>query len=563
MPIHFIDNYAKHDLESQICKADRTPLYGEIWLYQELLKFNDNGFLRDDNWYVKHNYNLSSHPFSDGKVEGQIDYLILSKFGILIIEIKGGGIGVDQNDVYYSYEKKDHSHRYVAQNPFTQVKEYVHSLKSLLDTNHFIYRAVIFPHENNFILKGPQLSGYHYLFFSKKDLDKRDSEFGKNELLFDFLTSLARTSRRHIIEQLGGVLSKERIEVKSWERFPALGKKDIDRLRSELFPQQATYGFDPNRVKNEIILNENYEILKGLRKNRKTLVQGGPGTGKTVLATKFIAENVIKQQKGVYFCANRLLRAKIEHLICTEYKLDPNKISFHIYHPEMLPKEWPLDVDFVVIDEAQEFFDKGLDKLIENFETKSSFPKFMVLYDPEQAIIQNFKDIDWYADFLLESTFVHYFFDTNWRCTQNNSVVEIASLLKNGQYSRIQKDHSTLFLKATNQVEKLEAVKSIINDIGKDFYKSIILVDSYLIHDFRTLSNDFYRQELEELTHTNINIRTQKIRYTTPLKYKGLESDHVILITSGLNELTKVQAYVGISRAIYSFRCILWSQETN
>jgi hypothetical protein len=559
MPVHFIDNYPKHGLESQICKSDRTPLYGEIWLYQELLKFNENGFLKEENWYVKHNYNLSSHPFSDGKVEGQIDYLVLTRFGILIIEIKGGGIAVDHNDVYYSYDKKDHGKRYEAQNPFTQVKEYVHSLRSLLNTNHFIYRAVIFPHESNFHLSGPQLSGYQYLFLSKKDLDKKESDFGRNELLFNFLISLAKSSRRHIIEQLSPGASKDRIEDRAWERFPTLTKKDIDRLRSELFPVQTTYGFDPDRVKNDIILDENYEILKGLRKNRRTLIQGGPGTGKTILATKFVAENVIKQQKGVYFCANRLLKAKMEHLICTEYKLDPNKINFRIYHPATPRKDWPVDVDFVVIDEAQEFFDKGLDQLIEHIEATSSAPRFMVLYDPEQAIVQNFKDIDWYADFLLESTFVHYLFDTNWRCTQNPLVIELTRSLKLGQYSKVLKEHNRCFASVNTQVDKLKSIKAIIDRAGKDVNKYIILADSHIIEDFRSIVKDFFTKELEELTDANINIRNQKIGFTTPIMYRGLEADHVVLITSGLNERTKTQAYIGVSRAIYSFSCILWN----
>ena len=50
---------------------------------------------------------------------------------------------------------------------------------------------------------------------------------------------------------------------------------------------------------------ENYETLKGLRRNRKVIIQGAPGTGKTVLAKKYLAENILKQQKGRWHCKRR------------------------------------------------------------------------------------------------------------------------------------------------------------------------------------------------------------------------------------------------------------------
>ena len=167
MPIHFLDNYAVNDLESRIAKKDGSPLYGEIWLYKQFLQFEEYNLLPNETWYLKHNYNLSQHPASKGKVEGQCDFLLLSKDGLLVIEIKGGGLRVDENDCYYSGNSTG---EYQTQNPFIQVKEYTHTLKELLDSKAFVYRAVIFPHEAGFELKGIQLVGYSSIFFFKKRL---------------------------------------------------------------------------------------------------------------------------------------------------------------------------------------------------------------------------------------------------------------------------------------------------------------------------------------------------------------------------------------------------------
>ena len=48
MAIKFIDNYPKKNLEDVIHDSHGYPLYGEIWVYKELLKFNENNFLGDE-----------------------------------------------------------------------------------------------------------------------------------------------------------------------------------------------------------------------------------------------------------------------------------------------------------------------------------------------------------------------------------------------------------------------------------------------------------------------------------------------------------------------------------
>ena len=90
MPIHFLNNYPANSLGRSIKKKDGTPLHGEIWLYKQFLNINEYNLLPDETWYLKHDYNLAQHPACRGKVEGQIDFLLLSKYGVLVIEVKGG-----------------------------------------------------------------------------------------------------------------------------------------------------------------------------------------------------------------------------------------------------------------------------------------------------------------------------------------------------------------------------------------------------------------------------------------------------------------------------------------
>ncbi|HEV8514875.1 MAG TPA: NERD domain-containing protein [Cyclobacteriaceae bacterium] len=556
MPIHFIDNYPQNNLESVIRKEDGSPLYGELWFYQELQKFTDNHFLADETWFVKHSYNLSSHPSGARKVEGEIDYLILNKYGILLVEIKGGGIAVDGNDVYYSYSGQD---RYEIENPFNQVKGYAHSLKRLIRSGPFIYRAVIFPHESGFELKGPQLIGYKHMFLCKKNFDGIETSFAKNKVLFEFLHHLPKHARRNLVVEMDPLIDRRRVDEKIWSFFPELNRSEINRLRSELFPTQTTYGFNPDKIKNDILLEENFEILNGLGRNRKVIVQGAPGTGKTVLATKFFAEALLRQQKGIFLCANKLLRSRMEHLAYAEYELDQNSLSFKIFFNEMKKENVGEDIDFIIVDEAQEFFDKGLYDFAVEMDREFHSPKWLILYDPDQAIMQDFKDIEVYASFFMDMNYAHYLFDTVWRGCQNKEIIELSDKIRNNKVKTILKDYSNRIRQVVTPVDKLGAIKNILVKVNFEHSKYVFLIHSDLLEDFCAFVHDFFSKEFVELTEANINVADQRMRYTTPIKYRGLECDNVILVTPCINEQTRTQNYVGVTRAIYELNILIWN----
>jgi hypothetical protein len=554
MPINFIDNYAKQNLETVIVNQDGKTLFGELWVYQKFLAFNENKFLADETWYLKHNYNLSTHPASKKKVEGQVDFILLSKYGILILEVKGGGLRVDEKDCYFSYDKTG---EYESQNPFVQAKEYVHTIKNYIDASVFVYRAVILPHEAGFVLKGPQLEGYKDIFFSKADLVGIDERAILNKF-FDFINNLNKKARLKTLSKSFKSLNSADLVKKAHELYPLLNAKDIKRLKAELFPVQSTYGYNPDKINAELICKENYEILKGLRRNKNVIVQGGPGTGKTALAIKYLAENLLKQQKGVVFCANLLIKSKLEYIILNDYELDPNNISFRIYSSVVTAESIANDVDFLIFDEAQEYFEKGLYDFIEKVNGNLENPKLLVLYDPDQAIVSNLNELEWYTDFFIEMGYSHFYFDENYRCMQNKSISEVSNCILFNEYSKIKSKYSNLLFSVEDLKSKLEKIKDIITETKFTSSEKIILVQSQLIEEFTSIINDYYKSDIEEITEANINIPSNKIRYTSPIKYRGLENDSVYLITKEINDSTKIQNYVGATRAMNALNIILW-----
>lgn len=553
MPVTLLNNYPESRLETSITKKDSSPLYGEIWVYQQFLNFNKNGFIENEKWYLKHDYNLSTHPASKDKVEGQIDFLLLSKYGLLIIEVKGGGLRVDSKDNYYSMRGRE---EYQTQNPFNQAKEYTHTLKDLIDQNIFVYRAVVLPHEAGFQLTGPQLEGYKNLFFSKSDFNHLNSDTDSraiNKLFYDFLINLAKSSRRKILKELNPSWNFQKINEKIFVNYPELSSKQIKSLKSELFPIQNSYGYNPERINSEIILNENYQTLKGLRRNTKVIVQGAPGTGKTVLAKKFLAEQILKQQKGVFYCANKLIKAKIEFSILRDYEVSEELITFKLYHDFTINEILSSDNDFLIFDEAQEYFYKGLFEFIEKCNQVMELPKVLVLYDPRQTIIHDFNDISFYTDYYIESGFSHYYFDENYRCNQNKSISILAEKVLSNK-----KVEDVLVVK--EEVEKLKFLKELLDETTFLRSERIILVHSELLESFKSFVQSYFRNDLEELTENNINLPSSKLRFTTPIKYRGLENKSIILITNEFDERARVQNYVAITRAMDDIKCILWTK---
>lgn len=554
MPVHFIDNYPKNNLETAIINQDGATLNGELWVYNQFLSFNENKFIEDENWYLKHNYNLSTHPASKRKIEGQVDFILLTKQGLLILEVKGGGLRVDENDCYFS---SGGGKEYETQNPFVQAKEYVHTFKSLIDYSIFVYRAIILPHEAGFILRSPQLEGYKDIFFSKANFTGLDYRAIQN-VFFTFINELGKKERFKIIKTLYPSLTASDVYKKAYENYPLLCAKDLKRLKSELFPIQSTYGYNPDVINNEIILKENFEILKGLRRNKNVIVQGAPGTGKTALALKYLAENLLKQRKGIFYCANKLIRGKLEHIIINDYKLDSNNITFRIFSDAVSSHSISSDVDFLIFDEAQEYFDKGLYDFIEHVNTKLENPKILVLYDPEQTIVSNLKELTWYTDFFIEMGYTHYYFDESYRCAQNKEIAEIASIFLYSEYSKFNSKLDNILIRVHETKQKLQFLNELVNDSKFTSSEKIILVNSNLLNVFNTFIHDYFKSDIEELNEGNINVPSNKIRYTSPIKYRGLENQCVYLITNELNDSTNIQNYIGATRAMTSLKIVLW-----
>ena len=64
-------------------------------------------------------------------------------------------------------------------------------------------------------------------------------------------------------------------------------------------------------------------------------------------------------------------------------------------------------------------------------------------------------------------------------------------------------------------------------------------------------------KDVEEVNEINCADESNKLRYTSILKFKGLEKENVFLIVNKPSEINRYELYVGITRAITNLEIII------
>lgn len=568
------------DLETIITQNDGSPLYGEIEMFRRIYSDCSNS---DYTWHFWHNLRLPVSVKNQNEI--QIDFLLVSEKGVIIVEVKGGKIGIEQGLYYYETSRE---RSYMERAPFDQARDYMYALinnRVVSASQLFIDTVCAFPHTRMDHTSINPSTDLGYKLWSKIQHDDSSKSFA------DFCIDVLESDK-----------SKSR-----WRR-PDLQAQDV-----EIAIQSLLFNF-ADRSRNvysergmEAILQrlkiDNLSTFNSLQKNERLFIEGGPGTGKTTIARAYIEK--YHTLRGLYLCWNKLLKAKIKSELWQAGLPNCNVEQFASFvfslQSQVMSTKLSLDditsgaandeletlfssvreqndfvpYDYIVIDEAQDVLDKGaiplLDALTSVTKDGVSSGRYLVFFDTEQGYNYESRQIDEIAGALALNG-ARFILDTNKRVPTNKEIVSFAQMLLNGTSARdlfqcvIKENYASTqvfyFDSAKQLIKHINQIKKEIREGAKNWNEYVVLADSSTKKEPTAGNEKLYDriatiEGIRELSPQNICQDTSEIPFTSMLSYKGLECKHVILVINGRTEISTLELYVGMTRAIMDLQLLV------
>lgn len=336
----------------------------------------------DDSWYV-----IPKVPVLDGHQDSEIDIVLLSHDqGMFVVEVKGGFITI-KNGTWYSYDRP------MKRSPTEQVIAAKHALirvlgkrRGLLD-GVFVQHIVAFPDNADFPLEGGGPDTPRRIVFTKFELQSPEKP----------LRDLYRPNKVATAETIAAVLHALK---------PDIGEIEVN----------GGYVTGATQRISRASVNE-LKLLFDLDENRRIILRGGAGTGKTFLAHHWAQRALARKERTLVVCFNRALGQELNgRLTKVADKIDASDLlqvgSFHAIANVLLGDHKPevppgADQDFwanahadaliahrdgiaqrfdtIIIDEGQDFTEKWFTALEGLLEDPDSGRVYVTL-DEEQDL---------------------------------------------------------------------------------------------------------------------------------------------------------------------------------
>lgn len=533
------------------------------------------------NWYVYWNFHIDKHKT---KRDGQVDFIFLSEKGLFVIEAKGGDSYEANGGMHYYYYKKKGRSSDFAQNEsaLEQAEGNLHSIESYLKNKI----------PNTDLNTKKRVFGYGAAlpFIDTREIEtgiqwNSGTMFGiHNASVEEYLNFLIKHSKEKLKGERNNFTEKE---------INLIRRAFQENLKS--VPKNLLSSFDEDELINLEGSQEDLaeHFLSGQEK--KYLIEGSAGTGKTICA-KYFAMKLLEEKKEITWISYNSLftqeilkwcgnKGNIKVLTAVKFMKDLVRenlgeeiegVSDNLHEKfkdaaQIEPNSFK--TDFLIIDEAQDIlssaFYEGMETYLEGGWDDSSWAIFL---DPDlQAEV--FKRMDGETlELIRHSADRSETLKINFR----NPPVIVEEL-----YKYLELEAPTV--KRTFEGELIEkeiktSLESSLIDIFRKEENPIVLSDcseKNLIHEivdnkklFDESNFKYYLQSMATEQYTKETLRGENLKNAIPIKatsihsFKGLENEVIILIMNknkflNKDENLKSLFYTGLSRVIAKAYLIL------
>ena len=479
--------------------------------------------------------------------EGEIDFIVLHpKRGYVCLEVKGGRIERDENKAWYSTDR--HGKRHSIKDPGRQAQNACRSIGNYLRGR----------------IQGPPLHYSWGVVFPDITVESDLGPALPRGIIVD------RNDMGSVAQQIEGLLDTYDAPVKE------IPRNVKDAFVSALAPTFSLVPLLRERLDEEAaelvrLTEEQKNALDYCQENRRVAVQGGAGTGKTILAMEK-ARRLVEEGKSVLFlCFNIPLADSLReaaegftamhfHRLCEEMAAeagldwdvpkdkDKEQAFWADEAPELLLKGLELKqekrYDAVIIDEGQDFKLHWWAAVEELLADKDSSHLY-VFHDPNQDIY----------DGELSSDLGLTRINLTWNCRNTVRIAEYCSdLLEQDAVTKAEAPPGIPVKeeRVTGGDQMVEAVRKLlhhyINEEGISPERIVILTGRSLkrspVYQAGKLGN-------HELVRLGNKKKPNSVLIETLHRFKGLESDIAIVcdIDRSSERFDPKILYVAASRA--------------
>ncbi len=524
---------------------EQTLSNAEKHLFAVLKERLDYGFT------VFHSFNLLTRNRQQRFIEGEIDFLIFSPaHGFLVLEVKGGIIEYEgSTDRWFQNDKL------MNQSPFRQARDSKHKLRDFLfnQLGHkpkgtFAY-AVCFPE----------------VFDDMKNLpsgaESRICITGAELPLIDKKVQEIFESFSHDIPE-------------------SLESDESERIRQILMPH-CEYGTSlkdrMGRAERDFfrLTEEQCRMLDTLSRQKRVLIEGCAGSGKTVMAVKKARELAAEGKSVLILCYNVLIGERLAsevgdldsvtacnyHKFCEDLlkkagRFPADEGDSAEYWKAILPEalesflqENPVKYDAVIVDEGQDFYAEWW-VTVDDLVKPDGY--FYIFYDPGQNL--------WGTgmDFPIKGE--PYTFYRNCRNTREIfNMLQHCVSMEMSLMGGAPVGDKVIDFSSPDAHARRERLAGILHELmakGIDRSRIVILgghsVENTCIGSDPAVGGIRITQDIED--------ESDAIHYYTYMKFKGCEADVVILLDVDRNDerWNDTALYTAISRAKYLLY-IIWA----